>query len=48
MTSERITTGKGTFGGHYAKDSKGNIGRGNSESAALEALRAAQSRRNNK
>jgi hypothetical protein len=45
--SEQVTTGDSMLGGKYAQDSKGNIGRGNTESAALAALHAAQAASNN-
>ncbi len=48
MGSERVTVGKSMYGGYYAQDSKGNIGRGNSEAGARDALRAAQNNRKNK
>jgi hypothetical protein len=46
MSSESVTTGDSIYGGKYAQDTKGNIGRGNTESAALSALQAAQAASN--
>ncbi|MCW6036647.1 hypothetical protein K4A83_10280 [Spirulina subsalsa FACHB-351] len=45
MATENVHTGKSIYGGHYAQDSKGNIGRGNSESSAIEALKMAQDKK---
>lgn len=42
MSNETVYTGKSFYGGHYAKDSKGNIGRGSSESNAIQALKMAK------
>ncbi len=42
-SSERILTGVSIYGGMFAQDSSGNIGRGSGEAAALAALEAAQS-----
>lgn len=44
MSNETVRTGKSIYGGHYAEDSKGNIGRGSSESSAIEALKMAQNK----
>lgn len=44
MASERISTGKSIYGGYYAQDSSGNIGRGKSEGVARQALQSAQSK----
>lgn len=44
MPSERISTGKSIYGGYYAQDSSGNIGRGKSESIARQALQSAQNK----
>lgn len=46
MASEHISTGKSIYGGHYAQDSSGNIGRGKSESVARQALQSAQNKSN--
>ena len=43
MATETIHTGDSIYGGSYAEDSSGNIGWGNTESAALQALSSAQS-----
>ncbi|WP_159790480.1 hypothetical protein [Sodalinema gerasimenkoae] len=44
MSNETVYTGKSFYGGHYAKDSKGNIGHGSSESSAIEALKMAKNK----
>jgi hypothetical protein len=44
MSNETVYTGKSFYGGHYPKDSKDNIGRGASESTAIEALKIAQNK----
>jgi|GEM_PF-6932197 len=46
MSDVKVTTGDSIYGGKYAEDDKGNIGRGNTESAALSALQAAQAANN--
>lgn len=48
MASEYIRTGKSIYGGYYAEDRKGNIGRGKTESVARQALDAAQNQNNSK
>lgn len=48
MASETIKTGNSIYGDKYAQDSRGNIGYGPTESAALQALNVAQSRENSK
>lgn len=45
--SEHVRTGDSFFGGKYAEDSKGNIGRGSDQQSALIALQAAQGQSNN-
>ncbi|WP_175551121.1 hypothetical protein [Spirulina major] len=45
MASESVYTGKSIYGGYYAKDSKGNLGRGKSESNAINALKMAQNKK---
>jgi hypothetical protein len=45
--SEEVRIGNSIFGGKYAEDTKGNIGRGPTEAAALVALQAAQAANNN-
>ena len=47
MSTEKIRTGDSIYGGKYAEDSKGNIGRGPTDAAALAALQAAQATNNN-
>lgn len=42
MASEKISEGKSIYGGYYAEDSKGNIGRGDSKESARQALGSAQ------
>lgn len=44
MASESVHTGKSIYGGHYAKDSKGNHGYGKTESTAIHALKMAQNK----
>ena len=48
MATETVKTGDSIYGGKYAEDSKGNIGCGNTESAAMQALSSAQASESNK